>query len=207
MNEQIGLLFEQQVFGEERIDVIKAIGTQCAPTDFAVLLGIPATEMGSRWFLASPAGYGDVCVVNDSGEKGVAYANIKAGIRPMLQCVNPESLGADTRKDISGFLEVDYGEYPQRAADKETARTLENEYQSGGLRKTGKTYEAIYDEYLFEDNKYIRAENLSGQDRQLRRNRCVCNTRNGTLLPPFTDRKELPASRCGSLRSPRKSIV
>ena len=183
MDKQFDLLTKEQTFGEHQIDVIRALGTTCEATDFAMLLGAPVSEINTegdradsadpaasrkgsfgKWFLSSAAGYGDVCVVNADGTASVAYASAKAGIRPVLPCSDSEILdrGA-SRKDISGFLEVDFGEYPQDAADKETARTLESDYQTGTLARTGKTYEAIYDEYIAADKKYIRAENISGK--------------------------------------------
>ena len=51
------------------------------------------------------------------------------------------SAALQDNKDITGFKEVQLGEYPQSAADRELARTLEQDFSEGRLRKTGKKYQ------------------------------------------------------------------
>ena len=142
MKINIGLLSEKQVLSDNKIDVINAIGSRCEATDYAVING--AAPGSTRWFLSSAAGYGDVCAINEEGKKVVAYAQAQEGIRPVIFRADGhepvsaadsnefsfgEELGpVQSRKDLSGFTEVELGEYPQQAADRETARILESEF-------------------------------------------------------------------------------
>ena len=62
------------------------------------------------------------------------------GIRPVLQ--SPEVFNYVSSKRTKGYNEteeVEYGEYPQYAVDKEMQEVLENEYHKG-MKKTGKSY-------------------------------------------------------------------
>ncbi|MCB6994648.1 ATP-binding protein [bacterium 210820-DFI.6.37] len=160
MNYTYRLLSQEQVFGEERIDVIRAIGTKCGVSDFAALSGVAGQGSAGRWFLSSTPGYGDVCAVDESGSQRVAYSTSRGGVRPVMECADLSGLSCESRKDISGFEEAEFGEYPQNAADKTLAGTLEQEFAEGLLRKTGKTYQAQYEEFQYEGAKYIRVPYL-----------------------------------------------
>ncbi len=153
-----GLLSDAQVFGENRIKVIDQLGASCAPTDFAVLRGAEKSGENAKWFLGSAGGFGDVCTVSADGLRILSYANASGGIRPVLPCADLSGLTDQVAKDISGFPAAKYGEYPQTAADRETARQLESEYSAGRLRTTGKRFCNRYEEYTYRENKYIRAE-------------------------------------------------
>ena len=157
-----GLLTSEQVFGDEKIDVIEASGAKCEATDFAILSGAEVTERMGKWFLSSAGGYGDVCTVNQQGARVLSYANASGSIRPVLPCRDPEETCENVIRDISGFLEAEHGAYPQNAADRETARVLESECSAGRLRKTGKIFAGQYEEYVHQDGKYIRAVYVSG---------------------------------------------
>ena len=176
---RLGLLSEDQVFGDRRIGLIQRLGTRTAVSDFAVLSGADISDSEhteddpsgrgrtGRWALSSAAGGGDVCVVNASGERRVSYANAREGMRPVMECEDPSRLEGQVREDISGFTEVLYGEYPQYVTDRQTARQLESEYAAGSLRMTGKWYEAEHEEYIFREHKYIRAAYSAERPRQL----------------------------------------
>ncbi|MDO4869878.1 MAG: ATP-binding protein [Bacillota bacterium] len=154
MNQKYGLLLEQQVFGDHASEAIRAIGAQCEATDFARISGAEIDEQGNGgWFLASKAGYGDVCIVCDDGSRGVAYSTSHYGIRPVMSAGGSDGAVAGSRVEI--------GEYPQQACSKELSRILEGEFYENRLRKTGKSYMAEYSEYIYEDAKYIRADYLS----------------------------------------------
>ena len=93
------------------------------------------------------------------------------GIRPVLQ--SPEVFDYVSSKRTKGYNEteeVEYGEYPQYAVDKELQEVLENEYHKG-MKKTGKSYTfdamncrnnndkfrpTTYEEYEYQGKKYIR---------------------------------------------------
>lgn len=73
----------------------------------------------------------------------------------------------------SGFLEVEYGEYPQYVVDTSLGRTLDSEFSAGRLRKTGKTYTTDsrrwnansekfspveHEEYEYNGKRYVRVK-------------------------------------------------
>ena len=112
------LLSQEEVFGDGKNDVIKAIGTACTASDFAVVSGADISEdRTGRWFLSSASGYGDVCAVDRDGSQRMAYPDSRGGMRPAMECADISQLDCSTTRDISGFDEVVYGEYPQYAAD------------------------------------------------------------------------------------------
>ena len=167
---EYSLLTEEQVFGESKIDVIAVIGTKCPVTDFAILSGAETDETvhvdedsslkgrSVRWFLRTAAGFGDVCMVRADGSRGVAYTSDSACVRPVLSCIDPAQLTERVSRDLTGFAQVEFGEYPQYAVDKELAGELEREFRAGRIRATGKRYAAEYEEYLYKDRKFIRAD-------------------------------------------------
>lgn len=162
MNHTYSLLLQEQVFGEEKIDVIRTIGAKCSVSDFAVVSGADAGQSRTgRWFLSSASGYGDVCMVDKDGSQRVAYSTSKGNLRPIMECAALSTLSCKTVKDISGFEEAQLGEYPQDAADKALSRTLEQEFAEDMLLTTGKKYQAHYEEFQYEGNKYIRVPYLS----------------------------------------------
>ena len=154
------LLSVEQVFGDHQLDVIRKTGTRCAETEFAEALG----SAGS-WFLASPAGYGDVCIVKEDGEHAVAYANESGGIRPAFACDDVSKVSDRAVKDMTGHLLVEYGEYPQQVAEKMISRFLEDDYSVGMLRKTGKEYLGAYKEYEYKGTKYVRVDSEDSRAR------------------------------------------
>ena len=91
------LLSDKQTFGDRKIDVIKKLGTKCAISDFAILLGANFTDFNHVdedssskgrtcwWYLSSSDGYGDVRAVSSDGTRSIANP-IKdtGGIRPAL---------------------------------------------------------------------------------------------------------------------------
>lgn len=157
MNHIYTLLSKEQVFGETPTDVIHAVGTMCVATDFAVLSGADVDdEMHGKWFLSSSSGYGDVCLVDKDGSQKVAYSTSRGSVRPAIECTDISQMGCEIAKDITGFEEARWGEYPQEAADRELARILEQDFAEGRLRKTGKKYQAQYEEYQRDGGKYIR---------------------------------------------------
>ena len=157
MNYTYRLLSQEQVFGEKRIDLISAIGTECSVSDFAVISGADVSENGTgKWFLSSASGYGDVCTVDQDGNQRMSYATAHGSMRPVIECPDITALPCRTVKDISGFEEAEFGEYPQNTADRALSRTLEQEFNEGRLIKTGKKYIAQYEEFQYDGSKYIR---------------------------------------------------
>ena len=147
------LLSDEQTFGGRKIDVIERLGGKCAISDFAILLGAYVSDeyhvdddssLRGRtgwWHLSSSFGDGDVRDVNRGGAREWTYAGGRSGaVRPALPFSNISDISPNGVRGRSGFVEVEYGEYPQYAVDASLGRTLDSEFSAGRLRKTGKTY-------------------------------------------------------------------
>ena len=184
------LLSKEQVFGSQEIDVIKNIGTKCAISDFAILLGAYVSsdyhvdeDSSSRgrtgwWYLSSSAGDGDVQNVSRAGTRGWTTAGKRSGaVRPVLSFSNISDISPNGVRGRSGFLEVEYGEYPQYVVDTSLGRTLDSEFSAGRLRKTGKTYTTDsrrwnarsekfnpveHEEFEYKGKKYVRVKSNCG---------------------------------------------
>ena len=162
------LLSQEEVFGDAKTDVIKTTGAECAVSDFAVVSGAYISDGRTcMWFLSSSSDYGDVCAVDRDGSSRMADPDSRGGMRPVMECADISQIDCSTARDISGFEEVEYGEYPQSAADRELAGVLEQEFSEGRLIKTGKRYCSQYDEFQHEGGKYIRALYIPEKTQQL----------------------------------------
>ena len=152
-NNEFTLLSDEQTFGSQQIDVIKKMGGKCAISDFAILLGAYVSSdyhvdgdnsMRGRtgwWYLSSSDGDGDVRAVNRVGARNGTDAGKRSGaVRPALPFSNISDISLNGVKGRHGFLEVEYGEYPQYAVDTNLGRILDDSFQAGVLRRTGKTY-------------------------------------------------------------------
>ena len=152
-NNEFTLLSDEQTFGSQQIDVIKKMGGKCAISDFAILLGAYVSSdyhvdgdnsMRGRtgwWYLSSSFGDGDVRAVNGDGDREWTDAGKRSGaVRPALPFSNISDISLNGVKGRHGFLEVEYGEYPQYAVDTNLGRILDDSFQAGVLRRTGKTY-------------------------------------------------------------------
>jgi len=143
------LLTSEQV-DDNGLDVIRQYGRATAATDLAVLLGGKLTEYGHRNI------EGDLNCFNwiaSAGQDGLTVYNIDNALcveggdlryfsaRPVLA---PEETAkitpTATKKGIKDIEIVEYGEYPQTVADKQTSQELEKLFRAQSLRKTGKSY-------------------------------------------------------------------
>ena len=152
-NNEFTLLSDEQTFGSQQIDVIKKMGGKCAISDFAILLGAYVSSdyhvdgdnsMRGRigwWYLSSSDGDGYVRGVNEESNRTWVFAGKRSGaVRPALPFSNISDISLNGVKVRHGFLEVEYGEYPQYAVDTNLGRILDDSFQAGVLRRTGKTY-------------------------------------------------------------------
>ena len=150
------LLSQEQVFGENKIDVISAAGVKCSASDFAAAAGADISSEGTcSWFLSSSSGYGDVCKAAQDGSRQMAYSSSRGGMRPVIIKDIQQKAGS-AAKNSSGLDEYEFGEYPQRAAGKKQAGLLEQQFTEARLIKTGKKIDSVYDEYQYDGRKYIR---------------------------------------------------
>ncbi len=182
MGSNITFLTEEQVFGDDQLDIFKKYGTACAITDFALLLGgrsnlhYPTKEgdSSSWWWTRtryiSFNKYADVVTVGIGGKKSSNYASdTEGGARPALPYSSISSMTSNKLGKIFGITEVEYGEYPQTIVDESFSRELEDNFkQRTGIRETGKTYTTSFEnsdngfklithaEFEYKGRKYIR---------------------------------------------------
>ena len=174
------LLSEGQIWGndsEPQLEVIKKYGVRAAVTDLCILTGcflFENTETGRTglFWTKSDAGDSDVYSVVENGYKSIICSFARRGaVRPILRSSEISSQITQNRvRGYNGTEEVEYGEYPQNAADSRMQNILELEYNRG-MYKTGRSYTfnsmkyddystgfkpVTYEEYEYQGKKYIR---------------------------------------------------
>ena len=176
-------LTEEQVFGNNQLDILRRYGTKCAITDFSILLGGHVTskyytsEGNTRknrtgwWWTRTPYN-NNVRAINNDGNIYWDYVNdCTGGARPALPYSSIKSISLDAARGSSGIKEVLYGEYPQTVASENKSSELETAYNNNSLKTTGKNYtidsvdligynsrfkSRKYTEYEYNGSKYIR---------------------------------------------------
>lgn len=191
MNTQdITLLSEGQIWGnssESQLEVIRKYGTKAAVTDLCVLTGCflcedtdynidedrSLTGRTGYFLTRSDDGDNDVRVVGWYGEKNNKFRyGLNGVVRPVLQSsIIFSQIYPNRVRGYNETAEVEYGEYPQNAADSRMQNILESEYKRGEMNKTGRSYTfnsvkyddfdtgfkpVTYEEYEFQGKKYIR---------------------------------------------------
>ena len=176
-------LTDEQLFGNNQLDIISRYGTKCAITDFSILLGgyVSSDDYTSEgntrkdrtgwWWTKTPYNndarvvnlYGNCCWITVDGRYG--------GARPALPYSSIQSISSNGVRGASGIKEIEYGEYPQTIVDENYSRELERAYNNGSLRTTGKNYTTdsvryqdydtnfrprAHTEYEYNGSKYIR---------------------------------------------------
>lgn len=167
-NQDLTLLSEGQIWGnanEPQLEVIKKYGTKAAITDLCILTGSYLCEDTNynidedsslkgrtSWFWTrSDDNDNDVRVVSKYGNEYSFYGCERYGaIRPALQSsVIFSQISPNRVRGYNKTEEVEYGEYPQYAADSKMQSILESEYNRG-MNKTGRSYtfdSVKYDDY------------------------------------------------------------
>ena len=184
---ELTLLSEGQIWGnnkERQLDVISKYGTKAAITDLCILTGSYLCENTidedsslkgrTSWFWTrSDDVNNDVRVVDNYGDRDYSYRSARyAVVRPALQSsVIFSQISPNRVSGYNGTEEVEFGEYPQYAADSRMQSILESEYNKGMMNKTGGSYTfdsvkyddlnigfnpVTYDEYEYQGKKYIR---------------------------------------------------
>ena len=165
---ELTLLSEGQIWGnnnESQLEVISKYGTKAAITDLCILTGSCLYENTNynidedrfltgrtSWFWTrSDDDDNDVRVVNQFGNRDIGCKYARDGaIRPALQSSVIFSQIYQSRvSGYNGTEEVEFGEYPQNAADSRMQNILESEYKRG-MNKTGRSYtfdSVKYDDY------------------------------------------------------------
>ena len=190
MNSQdLTLLSEGQIWGnssEPQLEVIRKYGTKAAITDLCALTGSylceytgynidedkSLTGRTSYFWTKSDNGVYNVCGVNLTGNRSNNHRYQRNGVvRPALQSsVIFSQISPNRVRGYNGTEEVEYGEYPQNAADSRMQNILESEYNRG-MNKTGRSYTfdsvkyddydtgfkpVTYEEYEYQGKEYIR---------------------------------------------------
>ena len=188
-NQDLTLLSEGQIWGndkESQLEVIRKYGTIAAITDLCVLTGSylcvdpdynidedSSLKGRTSWFWTrSYNKENDVCVVDENGDWNRNPRFLRNGVvRPALQSsVIFSQISPNRVRGYNGTEEVEYGEYPQYAADSRMQSILESEYNRG-MNKTGRSYTfdsvkcddydtgfkpVTYEEYEYQGKRYIR---------------------------------------------------
>ena len=194
---ELTLLSEGQIWGnnnEPQLEVLKKYGTKAAITDLCVLTGSDLCEdtdynidedktltgRTSRFWTRSDDGDNDVRGV---AKFGIWYNSYRYGrngaVRPALQSsVIFSQISPNRVRGYNGTEEVEYGEYPQNAADSRMQNILESEYNRG-MNKTERSYTfdsvkyndydtgfkpVTYEEYEYQGKEYIRIKANSDFD-------------------------------------------
>ena len=186
-SKDLTLLSEGQIWGnssEPQLEVIRKYGTKAAITDLCVLTGgilwkdadciidedRSLTGRTSYFWTRSSDGKENVCAVNVHGDLENFYRfDCKGAVRPVLQSsVIFSQISPNRVRGYNGTEEVEYGEYPQNAADSRMQNILKSIYKIG-MNKTGRNYTfnstraddydtkktVTYDEYEYQGKKYI----------------------------------------------------
>ena len=210
------LLSEGQIWGnssESRLEVIRKYGIKSAITDLCVLTGSylredtidedrSLTGRTSCFWTRSDDGSRDVVVVFRRGYRSFCSRYARYGaVRPALQSsVIFSQISPNRVMGYNGIEEVEYGEYPQNAADSRMQSILESEYNRG-MNKTGRNYTfdsvkyddydtgfkpVTYEEYEYQGKKYIRIRANSDFDwRKFKLSngvKYICNTTKDLFL-------------------------
>ena len=143
-------LKEDQIWGDDALEVMKRYGTKVAPTDLTVILGGYVNGFDCRTldgdltcasWSASSDGSEDVrCVycLGDEDWRDTYDRGISA--RPVLPPSEASKISPSEARAIDGIRVAEYGEYPQTVADERTSEKLERLYSSRSLRLSGKNY-------------------------------------------------------------------
>ena len=189
MDYELTLLSEGQIWGnnsESQLEVISKYGTKAAITDLCILTGgylyeytdynidedRSLTGRTSCFWTRSDDGDNDVREVDADGDRVDVYRYKRYDVvRPALQSsVIFSQISPNRVRGYNGTEEVEFGEYPQNAADSRMQNILESEYKRG-MSKTGRSYTfdsvknyddntgfkpVTYEEYKYQGKKYIR---------------------------------------------------
>ena len=182
---EVTFLREEDIWGNDALEVIQAYGTAVGISDVAIALG---TMMGSgtknsagvasglAWSMSSYE-YEDVRTVNSHGDKNCDNPSERrvAGCPALpfstTSKIRPDNVGAMRLANGKAVQICEYGAYPQTVAPKSVSQELEAQYQKNALKTTGKNY--TFDsveldaystgftprncaEYMFNGKRYVR---------------------------------------------------
>lgn len=163
-------LTEEQV---NNLNILKSYGTKCAITDFSILLGgfvssnyytSEGEERKNRtgwWWTKTCDGDNDARVVNESGNMHSSRVDVRyGGSRPALPYSSIKNHISNVVRDANGIKIVEYGEYPQTVVSERESLKIEQEFSSGKIRKTGKSYTTDSIKYDSYNEKFLPSEDI-----------------------------------------------
>ena len=182
-------LKEDQIWGDDALEVMKRYGTKVAPTDLTVILGGYMTDGDGRtsegdltcasWSASSYAYDRVRCVYCGGGQDWYDTTSRGVSARPALPPSEASKISPSEARAIDGIRVVEYGEYPQTVADERTSERLERLHSSRSLRPTGKNYTfdsvgltdydtafkaTSFSEYEMDGKRYIRVPGRPADD-------------------------------------------
>lgn len=135
-------LIQEQICGDNSLDIFRKRGKEAAITDFSILLGGYAYVKG-EWSLEGRTGWywtksdngaNDARVVSVNGTSFYSRVNERdGGARPALMLSSIDRIptnGESGKKTRNEMLEVEYGYYPQKAVSRDMQERLERAYLS-----------------------------------------------------------------------------
>ena len=176
-------LTKEQVFGDKQLDILKKYGTKVAISDYAILLGgavsgnyiSEGNNLKNRtgwWWTKTSNGYYKVFIADGYGHSNWYYVYSRdVGARPAITYSSVQLISTNRKRNSSGILEIEYGEYPQTIVDEIYSFELEKEFNNVRLKTTGKSYTTdsiglkdidtsfrarTHTEYEYNGGKYIR---------------------------------------------------
>ena len=184
---KVTFLREEDIWGNNALEVMQAYGTKVGVSDVAIALG---TCMGSGTKNSAGVASGYAWSASSDSSGIVRTVNLNGGkysLSPLLRIaagcpalpfsatslIRPNNVRAMRLANGKTVQICEYGAYPQTVAPKSVSQELEARYQKNALKTTGKTYtfdSAELDaystgftprncaEYSFAGKKYVRIE-------------------------------------------------
>ena len=150
-------LTDEQIFGNNKLDIIKHYGTKCTITDFSILLGGSVsldyyTRGGNTkkdrtgwWWTKTP--YANAaCFVDQDGNSYQNNVDMRSGgARPALPYSSIQRFSSNEVRVAHKINEIKYGEYPQTIVDEDYSLELEiafanMPYSNNEMKATGRIY-------------------------------------------------------------------
>ena len=136
------ILSAEQIWGGEGaapISIFEKYGRKCRITDLAQITGCDVFESNGEkygWsYTSTPGGRWTAYAVDENGDKAEYYRKRHDGaVRPCFEC---DELFEGLEE---GADKIEYGEYPQSAADAVISAQLSKALRNNSLRATGKVY-------------------------------------------------------------------
>ncbi len=165
-------LTKEQIFGENRLEIFKDDTNVTAKmTDFANLFDIFSdwnNELHKAYWTKSRGYRRGVYIVDFAGLQAATIPSFDdTGARLVLPLSSISDIYENNRKKIneSGFIEVEYGYYPQDYLDDDEQMIVDSYYKKNKLKLTGNKYTdpsdntIQYSEYELDGHRYIRYPN------------------------------------------------